>query len=502
MVDLFTQLGTGFLHCLTSLNLAMLVIGITIGLLIGVLPGLTLVMGVALALPFTYKMDVTASIVLLTAMYVSGTYGGAFTAILFRIPGEPIDVPMLWDGYAMGRRGQPAKALGWTLVAAFGGGIISALIMVLLTQPLAQFALRFSSPEYFTILLFGLSSVVALGRGALPNALISLSTGLLIGSVGTDPIYGAYRFTFGSSLLADGIEFLVVMVGAYGIGEVLSRLETAFASKPIEKIANARTELPSLREMFAIKLPFLRAGLLGNMIGLIPGAGATIASFVSYGVESQIGKRRNEMGTGVAEGIVAPQAAATASVGGALVPLLALGIPGSGATAVILGAFMLHGIQPGPQVLVTSAAMVYTVFASLFLGLALMCLIGYFAIRPLVRILDFPEAIVSAYVLILCFIGALSIRNSITDLWLMIGFGVLGYLFERWRFPVAPLVLGVILGPLAEESFMNSMISFSNDWTVYFTRPIAGTMMVLTIVVLVLPFVQKWREKRDLPVEA
>jgi putative tricarboxylic transport membrane protein len=502
MVDLFTQLGTGFLHCLTSPNLAMLVIGITIGLLIGVLPGLTLVMGVALALPFTYKMDVTASIVLLTAMYVSGTYGGAFTAILFRIPGEPIDVPMLWDGYAMGRRGQPAKALGWTLVAAFGGGIISALIMVLLTQPLAQFALRFSSPEYFTILLFGLSSVVALGRGALPNALISLSAGLLIGSVGTDPIYGAYRFTFGSSLLADGIEFLVVMVGAYGIGEVLSRLETAFASKPIEKIAYARTELPSLREMFAIKLPFLRASLFGTVIGLIPGAGATIASFVSYGVESQIGKRRNEMGTGVAEGIVAPQAAATASVGGALVPLLALGIPGSGATAVILGAFMLHGIQPGPQVLVTSAAMVYTVFASLFLGLALMCLIGYFAIRPLVRILDFPEAIVSAYVLILCFIGALSIRNSITDLWLMIGFGVLGYLFERWRFPVAPLVLGVILGPLAEESFMNSMISFSNDWTVYFTRPIAGTMMVLTIVVLVLPFVQKWREKRDLPVEA
>jgi putative tricarboxylic transport membrane protein len=402
----------------------------------------------------------------------------------------------------MGRRGQPAKALGWTLVAAFGGGIISAVIMVMLTQPLAKFALHFSSPEYFAILLFGLSSVVALGRGALPNALISLSIGLLIGSVGTDPIYGAYRFTFGSSLLADGIEFLVVMVGAYGVGEVLSRLETAFATKPIEKIANSRTELPSLREMLALKLPFLRASLLGNVIGLIPGAGATIASFVSYGVELQIGKRRSEMGTGVAEGIVTPQAAATASVGGALVPLLALGIPGSGATAVILGAFMLHGIQPGPQVLVTSAAMVYTVFASLFLGLALMCLIGYFAIRPLVKILDFPEAIVSAYVLILCFVGALSIRNNITDLWLMIGFGVFGYLFERWRFPVAPLVLGVILGPLAEESFMNSMISFSNDWTVYFTRPIAGTMMVLTILVLVLPFVQKWRVKRELPVEA
>ena len=493
MLDLITQLGIGFVNCATPINLAMLVIGIVIGLLIGVLPGLTLVMGVALALPFTYRMDVTASIVLLTAMYVSGTYGGAFTAILFRIPGEPIDVPMLWDGYTMGRRGQAAKALGWTLVAAFGGGIISAIIMVLLTQPLAKFALRFSSPEYFTMLLFGLSSVVALGRGALANALISLSVGVLIGTVGTDPIYGAYRFTFGSPLLADGIEFLVVMVGAYGVGEVLSRLETGFASKPIEKIEHARTELPSFREMSAVKVPFLRSSLLGIVIGIIPGAGATIASFVSYGVESQFGRRKEQMGTGIAEGIVAPQAAATASVGGALVPLLALGIPGSGATAIILGAFMLHGVQPGPQVLVTSAAMVYTIFASLFLGLGLMCLIGYFAIRPLVKILDFPEAIVSAYVLILCFIGALSIRNSVTDLWLMIGFGVLGYLFERWKFPVAPLVLGVILGPLAEESFKNSMISFSNDWTVFFTRPIAGTMATLTILVLLLPLVRKWR---------
>src|SRR5215475_649521 len=261
MMDIFAQLASGFVHCLTPLNLAMLVIGIVIGLLIGVLPGLTLVMGVALALPFTYKMDVTASIVLLTAMYVSGTYGGAFTAILFRIPGEPIDVPMLWDGYTMGRRGQPAKALGWTLVAAFGGGVISATIMVALTQPLAHFALRFSTPEYFAILLFGLSSVVALGRGSLGHALISLSIGLLVASVGTDPIYGAYRFTFGLPILADGIEFLVVMVGAYGVGEVLSRLETAFATKPLDRIANARTELPSLREMLALKTVFLRSSL-------------------------------------------------------------------------------------------------------------------------------------------------------------------------------------------------------------------------------------------------
>jgi putative tricarboxylic transport membrane protein len=496
MMHIALQLAHGFVECLTPLNMAMLFVGIVIGLLIGVLPGLTLVMGVALALPFTYRMDVTASIVLLTAMYVSGTYGGAFTAILFRIPGEPIDVPMLWDGYTMGRKGQPAKALGWTLMAALGGGVFSATIMVALTQPLAHFALRFSSPEYFAILLFGLTSVVALGRGSLGNALISLAVGLLIATVGTDETYGAYRFTFGSRILADGIEFLVVMVGAYGVGEVLSRLETGFATKPIDKIENAHTELPSIPEMWALRNMFARSTVLGNIIGLIPGAGATIASFVSYGLEAQFGKRKHEMGTGVAEGIVAPQAAATASVGGALVPLLALGIPGSGATAIILGAFMLHGIQPGPQVLATSANTVYAVFASLYLGLALMCLLGYFAIRPLVKILDFPEAVVSAYVLILCFIGALSIRNDVTDLWLMIGFGILGYLFERLKFPVAPLVLGCILGPLAEESFMNSMISYGNDWTVFFTRPIAGTIMVFTIAILLLPFLQQWRARR------
>src|SRR3954463_7185252 len=290
MSDILLQLAHGFVNCMTPLNLMMLFVGIVVGLLIGVLPGLTLVMGVALALPFTYRMDVTASIVLLTAMYVSGTYGGAFTAILFRIPGEPIDVPMLWDGYTMAPKGKPAKALGWTLVAALGGGLLSATIMVLLTQPLAHFALRVFSPESFAILLFGLTSVVALGRGALSNALISLSAGLLIATVGTDETYGAYRFTFGSRILADGIEFLVVMVGAYGVGEVLARLETGFQTRPIDKIGNARTELPSVGEIMSLKAMFLRASVLGNIIGLIPGAGATIASFVSYGLEAQFGK--------------------------------------------------------------------------------------------------------------------------------------------------------------------------------------------------------------------
>jgi putative tricarboxylic transport membrane protein len=496
MLDSLIQLGAGFLACLTPVHLLMLVIGIIVGLLVGVLPGLTLVMGVVLVLPFTYQMDVTSSIILLTAMYVSGTYGGAFTSILFRIPGEPIHVPLLWDGYAMARGGKPAMALGWTLVSALTGGLISALIMVLLTAPVADFALSFSSPEYFAIVLFGLVSVISLGKGSFGNALISLAIGLVVATVGTDATYGAYRFTFDLPLLADGMEFLVVMVGAYGVAEVLARLERGFATKPIGTVAGTRTELPSLSDIAAIKGMFLRSSILGNIIGIIPGAGATIASFVSYGLESQFGRRRSEMGSGIAEGIVAPQSAATASVGGALVPLLALGIPGSGATAVILGAFMLHGVQPGPQILLTSADMVYTIFASLFIGIVLMCVLGFFAIRPLVKVLDFPEAVVSAFIMVFCFIGALSIRSNVTDLWLMIGFGFIGYLFDRFRFPIAPMVLGVILGPLAEEAFMNSMISFQNDWTVFFTRPISGTLMALVILTLLLPFYGQLRGRR------
>jgi putative tricarboxylic transport membrane protein len=252
-----------------------------------------------------------------------------------------------------------------------------------------------------------------------------------------------------------------------------------------------------MREIGAIKGMFARSTILGTVIGLVPGAGATIASFVAYGFESQFGRRRKLMGTGIPEGIVAPQAAATASVGGALVPLLALGIPGSGATAVILGAFMLHGVQPGPQVLLTSAGMVYTIFASLFIGIVLMCVVGFFAIRPLVKVLDAPEAVVSAFIMVLCFVGALSIRSNVTDLWLMIAFGFIGYLFERFRFPIAPLVLGAILGPLAEEAFMNSMISFGNDWTVFFTRPISGTVMFFVALTLLLPFFTAWRARRS-----
>jgi putative tricarboxylic transport membrane protein len=441
-------------------------------------------------------MGILPAIILLTAMYVSGTYGGAFTSILFRIPGEPMDVPLLWDGYAMARKGQPALALGWTLFSALFGGLVAAAAMVALSGPVARLALALSTPEYFAIVLLGLMSVVTLAGGSLTKALISLALGLLLATVGTDPTHGAIRYDFGLPLLADGIEYLLVMVGAYGLGEVMTRLEQRGELASVAGRGAITTKFPSIAAAFKTKWTFIRASLIGFVIGIIPGAGATIASFVSYGIEGQYGRTRREMGSGVAEGIVAPQTAATSSVGGAMVPLLTMGIPGSGATAIILAAFMLHGVQPGPHVFFKSADLVYAIFASVFLAVLGMCILGYFAIKLLVRVLEFPEAITSAFVVIFCFMGALASRSTIGDLWVIAAFGVLGYLFERYRFPIAPMVLGSILGPLAETNFMTTMISFGNDWTVFFTRPGSGTIMAFNVIGLAYTLYSGWRMKK------
>jgi putative tricarboxylic transport membrane protein len=496
MQDVLIHLGQGFLTVFQPVNIFVLMIGLVLGLLVAVLPGLTLVMGVVLALPFTYKMGITPAVILLTAMYITGTYGGAFTAILFRIPGEPIDVPLLWDGYEMARKGEPAKALGWTLFAALAGGLVAAVVMVAASEPVAKVALSFSAPEYFALVFFGLASVVCLGGGSQVNAFISLFIGLLIASVGVDGTYGTERFSFGIDTLRDGIEYLGVMVGAYGLGEVLSRLERGFTSPTLEKVGKIETKLPSASELMAVKGSFARSSILGILIGIVPGAGATIASFLSYGVEAQYGRRRKEMGTGVPEGIVAPQAAATASVGGAMIPLLTMGIPGSGATAIILGAFMLQGVQPGPQVFVSQPELIYAIFASVFVSLIGMCLLGYFAIKALVKVLDFREAAVSAFVVMFCFIGALAARNNVNDLWTIVAFGAVGYLFEKFRFPIAPLVLGTILGPLAENYFLTAMISAEGDWTTFFTRPVSLVLMLLSAITLVYPTYRRWREAR------
>ena len=488
-MDVIHGLAGGFGSILTPVNLLVLAIGLVLGMLVAVLPGLTLVMGVVLALPFTYKMGVGPALILLTAMYVTGTYGGAITAILFRIPGEPMDVPLLWDGYEMARQGKAALALGWALMAALVSGFLSWGVMVALTQPIAKVALSFSTPEFFAVVFFGLASVVTLSGSSLVNSLISLCLGLLIATVGVDSIYGAERFAFGVPFLLDGLEFLLVMVGAYGIGEVLTRMHAGFegSGRPQGGSTSYATSFPKWAEMLRMKATFLRGTLAGILVGIVPGAGATVSSFVAYGIEHQYGKNGKALGSGAPEGIVAAKTAATASVGGAFVPLLAMGIPGSGATAIILAAFLLHGVQPGPQVFATSPDLIYLIFAAVLAATIGKCILGYFAIKPLCKVLEAPEAIVSAFVVVFCFVGAFAQRNSLPDLYVMAAFGLLGYLFERFKFPLAPLVLGTILGPLAESNFMTTMVSYDNDWTVFFTRPVSAAILAVALLGLLWP---------------
>lgn len=490
MLDIFHLLAVGLLHILQPFNLLMLVIGLLIGLAVSIMPGLGMVMGVVLALPFTYKMSIEPSIILLTAIYFAGTYGGCFTAILYRIPGEPSDVPLLWDGYNMARQGEPAKALGWALFAALIGGLVSSAVMVALAAPLSAIALKFDSPDYFAAAFFGLSTVVALAGKSMVDSLISLCVGLLVATIGVDSMYGADRFTFGVPILRDGVELVEVLVGMYGLGEVFSRLGQGLrlvenaGAKP-----NVGTQFPSIRELLHIKITLLRSTILGTLLGIVPGAGATITSFIAYGIEKQYGRRKKLLGTGLPEGIVAPQIGSTASVAGHMIPLLTLGIPGSGATAVILAAFLLHGVQPGPMLLTDpgSAVMVYTIFASMFASVIGMCLLGFFWIRVVIKVLVIPQGILSGVVVLFCLVGAYANRNDMSDVWMIVIFGVLGYLFEKFKFPISPMVLGAILGPIGESSFMRSMIASQNDWTTFFDGPIRGVLMVGGIVALAYP---------------
>lgn len=488
-MDSMHLLLAGFAEIFKWQDMAALGIGLLIGMAVSIMPGLGLVMGVVLALPFTFTMNLETSIILLTAIYMSGTYAGCFTTILYRIPGEPMDVPLLWDGWGMTKRGEAAKALGWALVAALTGGLVSSAVMVSMAAPLSQLALSFGAPEYFAAVFFGLTTVVALAGKSLPNALISMCIGLLVSTIGIDSTYGAERFTFGSDILINGVPFVMVLVGMYGFGEILAKIGHGpdLAAKPSS--VSTKTSFPALAELWQLKATFLRSSMIGTFLGLIPGAGATISSFVSYGIEKQYGKRGKEIGTGIPEGIVAPQIASTASVAGHIVPLLTLGLPGSGATAVILAAFLLHGVQPGPFMLKNpeSALVVYTILASMFVSVIGMCLLGFVWIRVVVRVLTIPQGILVAIIVMFALVGAFADRNSISDVWTVVVFGTIAWTMERLKVPIAPMVLGAILGPIAEDSFTRSMITFHDDWTVLVKSPISATLMALALISLIFP---------------
>lgn len=473
-MDILVNLLGGLLTALQPFNLGIMLAGLAVGVVAGALPGISFVNAMAMALPFTYLLSPLTAMVFLGGIYAGGVFGGSISAILINIPGTPASLPSCWEGFPMTRRGEAARALTLAIAASATGGVLSSLLLTFGAPPFARIALAFDQPEFFAATFLGLVSIIAIAKSAPWISLVSLFSGIVIGSVGVDPLYGMPRLTFGLPALQNGINFVVVMIGLFALGEVLEMLGRRSYAGATAKV---RLSLPSIRDLWALKGAAGRGSGIGCTIGMIPGAGATVGAVIAYGVEKQVSPRGEEFGTGVEAGLVAPEAAKNATTGAAMIPLLTLGIPGSAATAIMLAALVLHGVTPGPLLFATQSDLVYTVFASLLL--ANLCMIGAGALvaRSFASLMRVPPTILGAFIVVLSVVGAYGVRNNIADVYICLVFGVIGYLMKRFDFPSAPLVLGVILGPLAERYLMTSLANYDDDPTIFFTRPISATIL-------------------------
>jgi putative tricarboxylic transport membrane protein len=495
VTEILANLAAGFVAAVQPLNLAMTLLGLTVGIVAGALPGITMVNSIVLALPFTYLMGIVPALLLMVGIYCGGVFGGSITGILFNIPGDPMNVPTTWEGYRLSRQGQTRYALGLAIMSSAFGGLASALFLAFFAPPFARIALGFSTVEFFAIVVFGLASVSVLGQEALLPSLIALGAGMFLGTVGTEAQYGVERFTFGVPFLKTGVDFVTVLIGLFAIGEVLDQL--GGSAEPATVASGPATPRLMLRGLWPLRWPLLRGTAVGIAIGGLAGAGATVSSFVSYGLERQVSRTPELFGTGHAPGLVASESSVNGSTGGAMIHLLTLGIPGSAATAVMMGAFLLHGIQPGPLLFVKQTEAVYTIFAGMILANLLMIGLGFLAALSFAMLMKVPAPVLNAFIVVCCVIGAFALRNDMADVWLTALFGILGFVMRRYGLPVPALVMGVILGPLAEQYFLTSMVSHQNDWTVFVTRPISAVVLAAALLVVVWPLARTLRARRQ-----
>jgi putative tricarboxylic transport membrane protein len=471
-------LAHGMATAFEPFNFAVMIIGLFIGVIAGAVPGISFVNAMALSLPFTYLMSPLVAMMFLGGIYVGGVFGGSISSILVNIPGDPDSVPSCWDGYPIAQRDGVVHALSIAITASAIGGLFSAMLLTFAAPPFARFALTFDQPEFFAATLLGLVSVLAICRGNLLMGLMSLFIGVALGSIGADPLYGVNRLTFGSELLENGIDFVVVMIGIFAIGEVLE----AFSVREQADISvkeKAKMGLLSLADLWKLKGSITRGSLIGSVIGVIPGAGAAVGAFVAYGLEKQFNKRGDEFGTGIEDGLAAPEASKNATTGSAMIPLLTLGIPGSAGAAIMLAALMLHHVQPGPLLFTKDPELIYAIFASFTLANIFMIFVSMVVARSFGLLMKTDPIILYAFILVMSLLGAFAVRNNVADIFICLAFGIIGYFMRRHDFPTAPLVLGVILGPLAESYFMTSVATYGT-LTVFFTRPASAVLMLLT----------------------
>ncbi|MDR3159053.1 MAG: tripartite tricarboxylate transporter permease [Zoogloeaceae bacterium] len=495
-MELISHLGIGLEAVLTWQNLGYCFLGVLLGTLIGVLPGLGPVATIAMLLPVTYGLPPLSALIMLAGIYYGAQYGGSTTAILVNLPGESSSVVTCLDGYAMARQGRAGVALGIAALGSFFAGTVATLVIAAAALPLAEFALKFGPAEYFSLMLLGLIAAVVLAQGDVFKAIAMVVAGLILGLVGTDVSSGAERFTFGMPELADGISFVVLSMGLFGIAEIMINLERGSGRDVFS--TRIGSLLPKREDLRQSVKPILRGTALGSLLGILPGGGAVLSSFSAYTLEKRIARDPSRFGKGAIEGVAGPEAANNAGAQTSFIPLLVMGLPSNAVMALMVGAMMIHGIVPGPQVMEERPALFWGLIVSMWIGNLFLVLLNMPLIGLWARLLKVPYRLLYPVILLFCCVGVYSINNSAFDVGLTLFFGMLGYLFVKLNCEPAPLLLGFVLGPMMEENLRRAMLLARGNALVFFERPISLTLLIASALLLCVLAWPKARKARDL----
>ena len=486
----FTMLIQGFGTALTPMNIGVCMLGAILGLVVGAMPGIGSLAGVALLLPLTYKFNPATAIIMLGALYYSNMYGGSFSAILLNIPGDSPAVTTTLDGYPMATKlKQPGRALGLSTFGSTFGGVFSAICLIIFSPLLASVALKFSKPEYFALAVFGLSIITSVSSGSIVKGLLGGFIGLFIATIGIDNLSGSMRFTFGTTYMLGGISFVPILIGLFAFSQVLQSVEDCYKEKHVKTDVKISRVFPTWDDIKRVFVTVLRSSIIGTFIGCVPGTGGDIASFVSYDQAKRWSKYKDNFGNGEPEGIVAPEAGNNSVSGGAMIPMLTLGIPGDGATAIMLGALMVQGMQPGPLLFKEQASSVYAIFIGLLLANIVMGVMGFSLIRVFVKVVNIPKEILLPVIFTLTFVGAYAYNNSMIDVFVMVACGILGYFMNKTEFSMSAIVIGIILGSLAETNFRGALTMSDGKFSIFFTHPICAVFLALAAISLLSPVI-------------
>jgi len=495
-VEELSALYNGFAVALTPFNIMLMFVGVTLGVIIGVLPGLGGANGIAILLPLTFTMPPTSAIIMLACIYWGALFGGAITSVLFNIPGEPWSVATTFDGYPMAKNGKAGAALTTAFTASFVGALVAIIMITFLAPLIARFALRFGPPEFFSVYLLTFCSFVGMNKGSPFKVISAMMLGFALACVGMDTVTGQLRLTFGSHELMRGFDFLIAVIGLFGIGEILLSMEEGLKFSGAAAKIKSTIVWQTWKEMPKYWATTVRSCLIGCWMGITPG-GATPASFMAYGMAKRFSKSGKNFGKGELEGVLAPEVANNAAGTAALLPMLSLGIPGSPTAAVLLGGLLIWGLQPGPLLFVEKPDFVWGLISSMYLGNLTALIVCLTCVPIFAAILRIPFSIIAPVIIVICGVGAYTVNNAMFDVWLMLGFGVIGYVFKKLDYPMAPMVLAMVLGARAEDSFRQSMLISQGSVDVFFSNYLVGSITTLALILLFWPLIGKFTDRKE-----